>query len=46
MDEDHFTLDKLLNRTEQDLQKIDLEKKELSHLLKENERLKKEMQQV
>ncbi|MEO7766781.1 MAG: DNA mismatch repair protein MutS, partial [Ferruginibacter sp.] len=46
VDEDHFTLDKLLNRTEQDLQKIDVEKKELSHLLKENERLKKEMQQV
>jgi len=46
VDEDHFTLDKLLNRTEQDLQKIDVEKKELFHLLKENERLKKEMQQV
>ena len=46
VDEDHFTLDKLLNRTEQDLQKIDVEKKELTHLLKENERLKKEMQQV
>ncbi|MCW3093585.1 MAG: mismatch repair protein MutS [Ferruginibacter sp.] len=46
VDEDHFTLDKLLNRTEQDLQKIDIEKKELFHLLKENERLKKEMQQV
>ena len=26
VDEDHFTLDKLLNRTEQDLQKIDIEK--------------------
>ena len=46
VDEDHFTLDKLLNRTEQDLQKIDIDKKELQHLLKENERLKKEMQQV
>jgi DNA mismatch repair protein MutS2 len=46
VDSDHFTLDKLLNRTEQDLQKIDIEKKELFHLLKENERLKKEMQQV
>ena len=46
VDEDHFTLDKLLNRTEQDLQKIDIEKKELQHLLKENERLKKEMNQV
>ncbi len=46
VDEDHFTLDKLLNRTEQDLQKIDIEKKVLNDLLKENERLKKEMQQV
>ena len=46
VDEDHFTLDKLLNRTEQDLQKIDIDKKELQGLLKENERLKKEMQQV
>jgi DNA mismatch repair protein MutS2 len=46
VDEDHFTLDKLLNRTEQDLQKIDREKDDLQKLLKENERLKKEMQQV
>lgn len=46
VDEDHFTLDKLLNRTEQDLQKIDKDKAELNKLLKENERLKKEMQQV
>lgn len=46
VDEDHFTLDKLLNRTEQDLQKIDKEKFELQKLLKENERLKKEMNQV
>ncbi len=29
VDEDHFRLDKLLNRTEQDLQAIDKEKKEL-----------------
>ena len=43
VDEDHFTLDKLLNRTEQDLQKIDIEKLMLQKLLKENERLKKEM---
>ncbi|TKK70925.1 DNA mismatch repair protein MutS [Ilyomonas limi] len=46
VDEDHFRLDKLLNRTEQDLQHIDKEKKELSRLLKENERLKKEMEVV
>lgn len=46
VDEEHFELDKLLNRTEQDLQKIDKEKSELQKLLKENERLKKEMEQV
>ena len=46
MDDGHFTLDKLLNRTEQDLQKIDTDKKELSRLLKENEALKKEMLHV
>ena len=46
VDEDHFTLDKLLNRTEQDLQHIDKEKIELKKLVKENERLKKEMQQT
>ena len=46
VDEDHFTLDKLLNRTEQDLQHIDKEKDELKKLLKENERLKAEMQKV
>lgn len=46
VDKDHFKLDKLLNRTEQDLQKIDTEKKELQKLMKENERLKKEMEQL
>ncbi len=46
VDDDHFTLDKLLNRTEQDLQDIDKEKIQLKVLLKENELLKKEMQQV
>ncbi|HXB45229.1 MAG TPA: hypothetical protein VNV85_14285, partial [Puia sp.] len=44
VDEDHFRLDKLLNRTEQDLQNLEKEKKELQKLLKENERLKKEME--
>ncbi|MEO6540056.1 MAG: DNA mismatch repair protein MutS, partial [Ferruginibacter sp.] len=33
VDDDHFTLDKLLNRTEQDLQHIDKEKSELRNLL-------------
>ncbi len=46
VDDNHFTLDKLLNRTEQDLQHIDKEKDELKKLLKENERLKAEMQKV
>jgi DNA mismatch repair protein MutS2 len=46
VDEDHFTLDKLLNRTEQDLQHIDKEKLQLKALLKENEALKKDMQKV
>jgi DNA mismatch repair protein MutS2 len=46
VDEEHFRLDKLLNRTEQDLQVIDKEKLILQKLLKENEQLKKEMQQV
>jgi DNA mismatch repair protein MutS2 len=46
VDEDHFRLDKLLNRTEQDLQTLDQEKKELQKVLKENEKLKKEMETV
>ena len=46
VDEDHFRLDKLLNRTEQDLQGIQKKEKELHQLVKENERLKKEMEQV
>jgi DNA mismatch repair protein MutS2 len=46
VDEEHFRLDKLLNRTEQDLQTIDKERDMLQKLLKENEQLKKEMQRV
>ena len=46
VDEDHFQLDKLLNRTEQDLHDLQKQEKELQSLLKENEKLKKEMQQV
>jgi DNA mismatch repair protein MutS2 len=46
VDDEHFKLDKLLNRTEQDLQVVDAQKKELHKLLKENERLKKEMEFV
>jgi DNA mismatch repair protein MutS2 len=46
VDEDQFRLDKLLNRTEQDLRDLEKKEKELHKLLKENERLKKEMEQV
>jgi DNA mismatch repair protein MutS2 len=46
VDDDHFKLDRLLNSTEQDLQHLDKEKKELARLVKENEKLKKEMQVV
>lgn len=44
VEEDHFRLDKLLNRTEQDLREIEKKEKELHKLLKENEKLKKEME--
>ena len=46
VDENHFSLDKLLNSTEQDQQQIQVEKKKLDKLIKENERLQKEMQLV
>ncbi|MFI5187387.1 MAG: MutS2/Smr-associated SH3 domain-containing protein [Chitinophagales bacterium] len=46
VDEQHFQLDKLLNQTEQDLQNVQRKEKELVGLLKENEKLKKEMQQL
>ncbi|MGZ5191559.1 MAG: MutS-related protein, partial [Flavisolibacter sp.] len=46
VDDDHFRLDKLLNRTEQDLQNIEREKKELQQLVTENKGLKKEMEEL
>ncbi len=46
VDENHFSLDKLLNRTEQDLQQVQAERKNLDKLLKENEKLKKELEHV
>jgi DNA mismatch repair protein MutS2 len=46
VDEDQFRLDKLLNSTEQDLQKVEAQRKDLDKLLKENESLKKEMQAI
>jgi DNA mismatch repair protein MutS2 len=44
VDEGHFRLDKLLNRTEQDLRNLEQREKELNRMVKENERLKKEME--
>src|SRR6185436_7416514 len=44
VEQDHFRLDKLLNRAEQDLQQVQKKEKELQKLLHENEKLKKEMQ--
>jgi DNA mismatch repair protein MutS2 len=46
VDEGHFRLDKLLNRTEQDLRKIEEKERELQRQLRENEALKKEMSKV
>lgn len=46
VDNDQFRLDKLLNRTEQDLRDLEKKENELHQLMKENEKLKKEMQQV
>ncbi len=46
VDQDHFKLDKLLNRAEQDQRNIEQKGKELQQLVKENERLKKEMEVV
>ena len=44
VDDDQFRLDKLLNRTEQDLQVLEKKEKHLHQLVKDNERLKNEMQ--
>ena len=44
VDEDHFRLDKLLNRTEQDLQQLEKKEKELQKKLVDADRLRKEMQ--
>jgi DNA mismatch repair protein MutS2 len=46
VDSDQFRLDKLLNRTEQDLRDLEKRDKELRQLLKENEKLKKEMTEL
>lgn len=46
VDDEHFQLDKLLNNTEQNLQHLEKEKMDLQVLVKENTRLKKEMEVV
>ena len=46
VDENHFSLDKLLNKTEQDLRLLEAKEKSLHKELKENELLKKEMTQI
>ena len=46
VDEDHFRLDKLLNRAEQEMQTVQKEKTELNQLLKENHQLKRDMEAV
>jgi DNA mismatch repair protein MutS2 len=46
VDEDHFRLDRLLNRTEQDLRNLEQKDRELRQLMKENERLKAEMEKT
>ena len=43
VDENHFRLDKLLNRTEQDLQTLNKEKQELKKLIAENEKLNRQL---
>ncbi len=46
VDENQYELDRLLNSTEQDLQKLSQEKIKLENLIKENERISKEMEKV
>jgi DNA mismatch repair protein MutS2 len=46
VDEEHFRLDKLLNRTEQDLRNIEQKDKELQQMLKENDKLKTELEKT
>ena len=46
VDEEHFKLDKLLNRTEQDLRNLEQKDKELQKMLKENARLQTELEKT
>jgi len=44
VDENHFSLDKLLNSTEKDLQEVQQERAMLQKLIRENEQLKNQME--
>jgi len=46
VDDDQFRLDKLLNRTEQDLRELEKKERAVKAAEKENEKLRKEMEQV
>ena len=46
VDEEHFKLDKLLNKTEQDLDLVEKQKKELNQLIKKNDQLKAELEKT
>ncbi len=46
VDNNHFKLDKLLNRTEQDLREMEKRDKDLKKLISDNTRLKAEMEQL
>jgi DNA mismatch repair protein MutS2 len=46
VDEEHFKLDKLLNRTEQDLRNLEQKDRELQVMLRENARLTKELEKT
>lgn len=46
VDADHFRLDKLLNTAENDLRQIERKEVELNRLVRENERLRREMEQT
>ena len=46
VDEEHFRLDKLLNRTEQDLRNLEQRERELQQMLKENAKLKMELEKA
>jgi DNA mismatch repair protein MutS2 len=45
-EKEHIRLDQLLNRTEQDLQQIDKERDQLQRLIRENSRLKADMEKT